>query len=210
LKETELAELLLTKFCHDMAGVIGAINNGLELMEEENAELKGQAVELLNFSAREALARLQFFRLIYGVSASESKIDFGELKSLIGKFYENAKVIPEYINQRGDDDFSLEKGKLLANLIYAASLCLPRGGKLAVDMGNFLGTGEVVISAENDHIKLDDELKKALDGGEIEPREKEIQPYYTALLARRMGYAIAVQKAEKFFEIRLEKLGFHG
>ena len=38
LEDTALAALISSKICHDLAGQIGAINNGLELLEEENDE----------------------------------------------------------------------------------------------------------------------------------------------------------------------------
>jgi len=71
LEDTNLAALISSKICHDLAGQIGAINNGLELLEEENDEdTRYYAFELIQNSARAAWAQLDFHRLAFGASSS--------------------------------------------------------------------------------------------------------------------------------------------
>ena len=70
LEDTTLAALISSKICHDLAGQIGAINNGLELLEEENDEdTRYYALELIHNSAKAAWAQLDFNRLAFGVSS---------------------------------------------------------------------------------------------------------------------------------------------
>ena len=53
LEDTTLAALISSKICHDLAGQIGAINNGLELLEEENDEdTRYYALELIQKGVR--------------------------------------------------------------------------------------------------------------------------------------------------------------
>ena len=71
LEDTALAALISSKICHDLAGQIGAINNGLELLEEENDEdTRYYALELIQNSAKAAWAQLDFNRLAFGVASS--------------------------------------------------------------------------------------------------------------------------------------------
>ena len=52
IEDTTLAALISSKICHDLAGQIGAINNGLELLEEENDEdTRYYALELIQLIA---------------------------------------------------------------------------------------------------------------------------------------------------------------
>ena len=57
LTAADLAALLCSKVCHDVISPVGAINNGLELLEEGGAD--EDAMNLIKTSARTASSRLQ-------------------------------------------------------------------------------------------------------------------------------------------------------
>ena len=62
--DIKLAELLCARFSHDLAGPIGAINNGVEFLSEENSVIKEQAIDLIKTSAVQAVSRLQFLTVL--------------------------------------------------------------------------------------------------------------------------------------------------
>ena len=62
----ELAGLLSARLCHDLAGPVGAAENGAELLSEGGAEGMEDARELISNCAGQAVRRLRFFRLAYG------------------------------------------------------------------------------------------------------------------------------------------------
>ena len=63
LEDTTLAALISSKICHDLAGQIGAINNGLELLEQENdADARYYALELIHEACSDLGSRL-FLRI---------------------------------------------------------------------------------------------------------------------------------------------------
>ena len=70
-----MSELLLTRFTHDIAGPVSAVSNGLDFLmqDSKNAddpggiEIRNQAVDLVEESAKQSLARLQAYRMAYGV-----------------------------------------------------------------------------------------------------------------------------------------------
>ena len=65
----ELAALMCSKLCHDLISPIGALGNGLEVLEDENdAEMREYAMQLIANSARTASAKLQFLRVWRSVS----------------------------------------------------------------------------------------------------------------------------------------------
>ena len=65
----ELAALVASRVCHDIISPVGAIVNGLEVLEEEKDEsMREFAQDLVQKSARQACAKLQFSRLAFGAS----------------------------------------------------------------------------------------------------------------------------------------------
>ena len=67
----DLAALLCSRVCHDTISPVGAIINGLEVLEEEKEpEMRQFALDLIKKSAATASARLQFCRLAYGAAGS--------------------------------------------------------------------------------------------------------------------------------------------
>ena len=60
----DLAALLCSRVCHDLISSVGAIVNGIEVLEEDkDEETKTFAQELIKKSAYQASAKLQFCRL---------------------------------------------------------------------------------------------------------------------------------------------------
>src|SRR6201987_3033948 len=76
----DLAALLCSRLCHDLISPVGAIINGLEVMEEDkNEETKTFALDLIKKSAYQASAKLQFCRLAFGAAGSGgAQIDLGD------------------------------------------------------------------------------------------------------------------------------------
>src|SRR5947208_13506149 len=65
----ELAALLCSRVCHDLISPVGAIVNGLEVLDDNpKAEDRNFALDLIRKSARTASARLQFCRLAFGAA----------------------------------------------------------------------------------------------------------------------------------------------
>src|ERR1700744_257121 len=67
----DLAALVCSRVCHDLISPVGAIVNGIEVMEEDkNEETKAFALELIKKSAHQASAKLQFCRLAFWAGGS--------------------------------------------------------------------------------------------------------------------------------------------
>src|SRR5207247_10186322 len=69
-----LASLLCPRLCHDLMSPVGALNNGIELLaDEQDPEMRDKCLELLADSARASANKLKFFRLAFGAGGG-----FGE------------------------------------------------------------------------------------------------------------------------------------
>jgi len=162
----DLAALLCSKLCHDLLSPVGAINNGLELLEDEtDPEMRDRCLDLLADSARVSADKLKYFRLAFGAAGGfGEEVDPNEAKQLIEALLGNdGKITLGWAVQA----HTLPKKaiKILLNLALIAKEALVRGGQL--DVGAEQGdTGiEVVIRAAGQKVVLDDGIRSALEGG---------------------------------------------
>src|SRR5881628_3013004 len=129
----ELAALLCSKVCHDLISPVGAIVNGLEVLDDNpKPEDREFALELIRKSAKTASARLQFCRLAFGAAGSAgAQIDLGDAEAVARGFLEDDKTklswnLPRIL-------LAKNRVKLLLNLLLLAGQSIPRGGTLKVD-----------------------------------------------------------------------------
>ena len=80
----ELAALLCSRVCHDLISPVGAIVNGLEVLDDNpKPEDREFALDLIRKSAKTASARLQFCRLAFGAAGSSgAQIDLGDAQTM--------------------------------------------------------------------------------------------------------------------------------
>src|SRR5580765_3213002 len=80
IEALDLAALLCSRVCHDLISPVGAIVNGLEVLEEEKDEAtKTFALDLIKKSATTDSAKLQFCRIAFGAAGSAgAQIDTGD------------------------------------------------------------------------------------------------------------------------------------
>jgi histidine phosphotransferase ChpT len=128
LDDTALAALISSKICHDLAGQIGAINNGLELLEEENDEdTRYYAMELIQNSAKAAWAQLDFNRLAFGVASSlGAVVPLAHVEQVASRYAENGKRRLHW--QANVQELEKDHAKLLLALLAVSLMALPAGG----------------------------------------------------------------------------------
>ena len=90
----DLAALLCSRVCHDLISPVGAIVNGLEVLDDNpKAEDRDFALDLIRKSARTASARLQFCRLAFGAAGSSgAQIDLGDAQAMAKGHIEDGKI----------------------------------------------------------------------------------------------------------------------
>src|SRR4051794_9526560 len=159
LSDLDLAALLCSRVCHDLVSPVGAIANGLEMMDEEDGqELHRLALELVRRSARQASAKLQFCRLAFGAAGGAgSLLDVGEAGDIARLFVAEEKVKLDWLAPRGARDKN--EVKLLLNLMLLAIAAVPRGGNVAIDATEALLSATAVGEAA----RLADKTKAVLD-----------------------------------------------
>jgi histidine phosphotransferase ChpT len=192
LDALDLAALLCSRVCHDIISPVGAINNGLEVLDENNSEdMKTFAFDLIRRSARQASAKLQFARLAFGAAGSAgAEIDLGDAE----------KVATGYMaGEKADFSFTAPRVlmaknlvKLLLNLILLANTAIPRGGSIKVTVEGDREAPRFMLRASGQSARIPPAFEKLVPG-EIDGLQVDaqaVQGYYTGALARACGMRI--------------------
>lgn len=161
----DFASLLCSRLCHDLLSPVGALNNGIELLAEENdPEMRERCLELLAESARVSASKLKFFRLAFGAAGGFGDVvDTREAKAAIdGLLGSDGRIEIGWLV--GEATLSKTAIKVLLNLTLIAGDALVRGGRLDIGGEVVGGRTEIVVRAEGPRLVLDNELRTALSG----------------------------------------------
>lgn len=152
----ELSALIASRICHDLIGPIGAIVNGLELLEMAGGS-SGPELQLISDSAYSASARLRFFRVAFGAPGDQmmARADTVTMLEQIGQD-SRMKVnwLPEGAQKRSDV-------KLAFLALQCCEAAMPRGGEVHVMESD--GSWELIARA--DRVAVDPALWAFLEGG---------------------------------------------
>ena len=194
LEALDLAALLCSRVCHDVISPVGAIVNGLEVLEDEKDEaMRGFAQDLIKKSAKQASARLQFARLAFGAAGSAgAAIDTGDAENVARGFIGDERTQLSWDMPR----VLLPKNqvKLLLNLLVIAAGTIPRGGTIHVHGTVVDDRGTFTLSTQGPSARIPAHVEQLLagqsEGGTIDAHG--IQPYYTGLVARAVGMDVTL------------------
>ena len=192
--DLELAALISSKICHDVIGPVGAIYNGLEILDEDdNADAKSYALDVIRNVTTQASARLQFARFAFGAAGSAGAvIDLATAEQIsrgvvAGKHKLIWKCAP---GQMGKDPV-----KLLLNLIASALTALPRGGEIEVALAGSLKQPSFVIRCRGVSARPPQYLTDFVSGNHPPQLDAmTIQAYYTWRLAGSCGMRLEILK----------------
>jgi histidine phosphotransferase ChpT len=200
--DLELAALISSKICHDVIGPVGAIYNGLEILDEDdNVDAKSYALDVIRNVTEQASAKLQFARFAFGAAGSAgAMIELGMAEQISRGFIGNGK---HKLIWKGPPGYmAKDRVKLLLNLVAVAVTALPRGGEIEVT----IGSGEVpsfMIDCRGASARLPLYLGEFV-AGQAPPQldALTVQAYYTWRLAQMSGMSIDIAKGEGHVRIR--------
>ncbi|MGY6696909.1 MAG: histidine phosphotransferase family protein [Roseinatronobacter sp.] len=170
----DLSAMVAARICHDLVSPLGAIGNGLELMELSGQPV-GAELDLVAESTRNANAKLRFFRIAFGSVTPEQLISQAEVRSILeslGKFQKH-KVIWQCCG-----DPTRRQVKLVFLLLMCLETTLPWGGEIEIAVWQ---EGARLI-ARSERLKIDDDLWQPFETGEN----------LTELSSARVQFALAL------------------
>jgi histidine phosphotransferase ChpT len=186
LESLDLAALLCSRVCHDVISPVGAIVNGLEVLEDDSdASMRDFALDLIQKSAKQASARLQFARLAFGAAGSAgASIDLGDAEQVARGLFLDDKISFSWSSPRLL--FPKNRVKLLLNLIMTATSAIPRGGSIAVTVTGDADACAFAIVAKGLNARIPAHAEALLAGksenGTVDAHG--IQTYYAGMIAR--------------------------
>jgi histidine phosphotransferase ChpT len=191
LDALDLGALLCSRVCHDIISPVGAIINGLEVLDEDNSEeMREFAFTLIRRSARQASAKLQFARLAFGAAGSAgAEIDLGDAEKVAVGYMEGEKAEFTWSAPRVLMPKNLVK--LILNLILLANAAVPRGGKIDVKVEQ-ASPARFVLRSSGPSARVPAAFEKLVPGdiAGLLMDAQAVQAYYTGALARASGMAV--------------------
>lgn len=175
-----LAALIGSRICHDLISPIGAINNGLELLNM-SGEQAGPEISLIGQSVDHASARIRFFRVAFG-AAGEQMVGPAEIQSILRDLYGEGRLTITW-----DVEEAVQRAEV--RLAFLALLCtdaaMPYGGQITVTKTN----SRWQLAGAADRISVDPELWNLLSGagskGDLQP--SQVQFALLPLIAKDAG-----------------------
>ena len=194
----ELAALIGSRICHDIISPVGAITNGLEVLEEEKDEsMREFAMDLIKKSSSQASAKLQFARLAFGASGGAgAEIDMVDAGRCATGFLEREKANLDW--QVKAPMLGKLEAKLLLNLLMIAANSVARGGVIHVTAERDEDETIMRIVAEGDRAKCAAGVREVITTG-VKPNPLDahsVQSLYTVMLARQSNMAITASEEE--------------
>lgn len=197
-KSASVIELLASRICHDLVSPVGAINNGVEFMEEmgDDPEQRKEALGLISHSASAASAKLMAFRIAYGAGGRDNNIKpedvqkaFSQLISADGKISQTW----DPFGNLGPKPLPYAYCKMLMCGMMLAMECLVKGGYISVRPGE--GDQTLIIAESDNGVLLRDNveaaMKQDISAEDLDPRL--VHPYAISVIAEHYGYNISIR-----------------
>ncbi|NOD33880.1 MULTISPECIES: histidine phosphotransferase family protein [unclassified Ruegeria] len=184
--DVNLAELIGSRICHDLISPIGAITNGLELLDMVGA-VQGPEMELISGSVGSAGARIRFFRVAFG-SASEQPLGRAEITELLNDVERAGRV---RVNWNLTEPVPRNQVKLAFLALMYCESAMPLGG--TVDITS-LGAN-LTVTGTADKLNVDGDLWKNVVTGRFPNKLTPAQVQFALLpeTAKAIGRRVAVE-----------------
>jgi histidine phosphotransferase ChpT len=201
MTEIEFAALMVSRVCHDLVGPLGAVVNGMEVLEDErDPAMREEAIKLVTQSADQALARIQFMRIAFGAAGSAgAELDLGEIGRLIQGLLDGGKVKLEWNVPRLY--WPKDWAKLIMNATLLAADCLPRGGLVVAEASADPAAPSFRIRAAGLNARVTEEMTQALLGQSVNVDARHVQPFLTYKLSRTVNTVVTVTPMEGAVEV---------
>lgn len=165
----DLAALLGSRLCHDLISPIGAIGNGLELLELSGTA-PSEEISLIRASVDAASARIRFFRVAFGAAGSDQMMGAREITAILKAMYGDTRL---NLRWSSEDDQPRFEAKVAFLALSCLEHAMPWGGDIEVRRSS----DAWVLHARAERFKVDQPLwdllarggsHGALRGGEVQ------------------------------------------
>lgn len=198
--DLRVAQLMCSRLCHDLVGPAGAVNAGVEFLDEANGNDAG-ALALVSSSGRHVTHRLAFFRVAFGFAGgADGALSLAEARGLADRMLLGGRVDLDWPLTDADTQTPqpLDTIRLVLCQVLLAADALPRGGRIEVRFAERRQGLEARVSAIGRDAGVGDDLLAAI-GPDASPDEltaRTVHGYYAARLAERLATAIRIENKQ--------------
>lgn len=187
----DLSALIGSRVCHDLISPIGAIGNGLELLQMGQPQTP--ELQLIAQSVQNATARVKFFRIAFGKASATQQVNMGEAYAILQDLSAGGRIAYTLEADIDPDRAGLQSAFLGALCLETA---LPYGGQIAIN--HALGVWELTCTGRR--VALPDPLLAHLSGtapeDEIKPSEVQFLLFPASLAAQGRSATISRTETE--------------
>ncbi len=199
LLHPRVLELMASRVCHDLVSPVGAVNNGVELMEELGPAAGAEATQLIANSAHQASVRLKAFRLCYGAAGTDQNIGFKDIRDVFADLIpQGGRVSCEFAPDIGVQFSMPPRGffKVVLNTLILAEECLLGEGLISVAAKPDKSGIAVTVTGKNPGFR--DGVEAALRGDSAPDAldARSIHAYLTGRFAAHFGLSLTWSAAE--------------
>lgn len=123
-----LAGLIASRICHDLISPVGAMGNGMELLQSPGSGR--EEIRLVADCAETASNALQFLRIAFGARDSREAADMKEVRAVTSGYFERRRITLNWEHAPETAPYGAVQPMLL--LLFAGAQALPRGGEMAL------------------------------------------------------------------------------
>jgi histidine phosphotransferase ChpT len=191
--DVRLLEMMASKICHDLISPVGAVANGVEILEDMGSDPDGDVVNLIAFSSSQATAKLKALRLAYGQGGADTAIKPEDVLRTFSEFIAGDGRIVFSGDMKSLGPTSPVHGypKTLMCALLLLIEALPKGGSISASMDGAI----TKITGEGENAGLREGYPEALE--QKTPSEnlntKHIHAALTGMIAAHYGFTIAVE-----------------
>lgn len=193
MDDLDLAGLLVARLCHDLAGPIGVVANGAELLaDEDDAAVRTDFTRMMGEAAVIAAGRLRFYRLTLGAVPGGQPIAAAEaVAALADLFADGARIAFAWTDAA---PVERRRARLALLLAQIAGEALGQGGRVTVASEGADGRAGWRVEAHGAGARLSAETIIAL-GPDPVAAPRQAPPLLAARLARAQGFALTAEQS---------------
>jgi histidine phosphotransferase ChpT len=182
----EMSALLGSRICHDLVSPLGAVGNGLELLQMMGGG-DSPEMSLVSESVETVAARVRLFRLAFGAATPDQSVSAAEMREHAAQLGSNRFRA----NWTSPEEIDRPTAKVGLLLLLCAETLLPFGGEARAE-----ATADLVrLSMTADRMRDPERLLASLEMPEATlPAASEIHFPLARLAADGMGRRLAVTR----------------
>lgn len=193
--DPRILELLASRICHDLISPVGAVQNGVEFLQDlDMSEDLEDGFDLIAHSVKMASARLKVFRLVYGIGGRDNSISPEDIYNAFEDYLQSEGKVTQEWDPHGPLGIETDMNgfsKVLLGALLLSYEFLPRGGTISVQEGE----NETLIEATGQSANIRENVKEAIDQDmlldDLDPRL--VHPYVISVLAKDLGFTVTLK-----------------